>query len=172
MAGNVAVVGGGYWGKNLVRNFAELGALHTICDVDTKALADFKTQYPTVNTETDFTRVLQNKAIAGVVIATPAAMHYQMAKQALQAGKDTFVEKPLALEVEEGKKLVVLAEKNGKILMVGHLLEVYRPLGHKAGAFSESERAAEKVLSLPIYPELEDKHVEFITDQIKEYFKQ
>jgi UDP-2-acetamido-3-amino-2,3-dideoxy-glucuronate N-acetyltransferase len=126
MAGNIAVIGGGYWGKNLVRNFAELGALHTICDVDAKALADFKTRYPTVNTETDFTRVLQNKDIAGVVIATPAALHYNMAKQALQAGKDTFVEKPLALKIKEGQELVKLAEKNGKILMVGHLLE-YHP---------------------------------------------
>jgi len=126
MERNIAVVGGGYWGKNLVRNFAELGALHTVCDVDANTLADFKTRYPEVNMETDFTRVLQNEAIAGVVIATPAAQHYKMAKQALQAGKDTFVEKPLALKIEEGRELVELAEAKGKILMVGHLLE-YHP---------------------------------------------
>jgi UDP-2-acetamido-3-amino-2,3-dideoxy-glucuronate N-acetyltransferase len=126
MAANIAVIGGGYWGKNLVRNFAELGALHTICDVNAKALTDFKNQYPAVNMEMDFARVLSNKAIVGVVIATPAALHYSMAKQALLAGKDTFVEKPLALKIEEGKDLIDVAEQKGKVLMVGHLLE-YHP---------------------------------------------
>lgn len=123
---NIAVAGCGYWGKNLVRNLAELGVLHTICDIDNARLAELKSRYSWLNTETDFTDVLDNKEIAGVVIATPAALHHGMAKQALLAGKDTFVEKPLALRVEEGKELVELAEQMGRLLMVGHVLE-YHP---------------------------------------------
>ena len=123
---NIAVVGGGYWGKNLVRNFAQLGALHTICDADPKVLAQLTANYPEVNTESEYPHVLQNEEIRGIVIATPAALHYSMAKEALLAGKDVFVEKPLALKVAEGKELVELAEEKDKILMVGHLLE-YHP---------------------------------------------
>lgn len=123
---NIAVVGCGYWGKNLVRDFAELGALHTICDTDTKALEQLAPRYPQVNTESEYHRVLLNKEIKGVVIASPAALHYAMAKEALLAGKDVFMEKPLALETEQGKELVELAEKSNRVLLVGHLLE-YHP---------------------------------------------
>jgi len=123
---NIAVAGCGYWGKNLVRNFAELGALHTICDASTKVMESFKPSYPGVNTEEDFSKLLQDDSIKGVVIATPAVLHYPMAKEALLAGKDVFVEKPLALRVDEGRELVELAEEKNKILMVGHLLE-YHP---------------------------------------------
>jgi UDP-2-acetamido-3-amino-2,3-dideoxy-glucuronate N-acetyltransferase len=126
MKRNIAVVGSGYWGKNLVRNFAALGALHTVCDVDINSLAELKARWPEVNLETSFTRVLQDKEIAGVAIATPAALHYKMAREALEAGKDTFVEKPLSLRIEEGRDLVELAEGRKRILMVGHLLE-YHP---------------------------------------------
>lgn len=123
---NIAVVGCGYWGKNLVRNFAELEALHTICDADPQKLKSFKSAYPWANLETDYLRMLQNDEIEGVVISTPAALHYEMSRQALLAGKDVFVEKPLALRVDEGRELVELANEKGKILMVGHLLE-YHP---------------------------------------------
>ena len=123
---DIAVVGGGYWGRNLVRNFAQLGALHTICDADPKVLAQLASNYPEVNTESEYPHVLQNEEIKGIVIATPAVLHYSMAKQALLADKDTFVEKPLALKVKEGEELVELAEETNKILMVGHLLE-YHP---------------------------------------------
>jgi len=130
MERNIAVVGCGYWGKNLVRNFAELGALHTVCDADFQNLENFKSLYPQVNTETDYLQVLQDEEIKGVVIATPAALHYSMAREALLAGKDVFVEKPLALRVEEGRELVGLAEEKERILMVGHLLE-YHPAVNK-----------------------------------------
>ncbi len=123
---NIAVVGGGYWGRNLVRNFAQLGALHTICDADRRVLASLAASYPGVNTESEYTQLLQNEEIRGIVIAAPAVLHYSMAKQALLAGKDTFVEKPLALKIEDGKELVELAKQTDKILMVGHLLE-YHP---------------------------------------------
>jgi UDP-2-acetamido-3-amino-2,3-dideoxy-glucuronate N-acetyltransferase len=105
MERNIAVVGCGHWGKNLVRNLAELGALHTICDANPKVLKQFASHYKDINTETEYQPVLQNQELKGVVIATPVTLHYSMAKEALLAGKDTFVEKPLALKVEEGKEL-------------------------------------------------------------------
>ncbi|MFC2002318.1 Gfo/Idh/MocA family oxidoreductase [Chloroflexota bacterium] len=123
---NIAVIGCGYWGKNLVRNFAELGTLHTICDSSAEVLSQLKAGYPDVRQVTDLKPVLTNKEIKGVVISTPAAQHYAMARQALLAGQDVFVEKPLALTVEEGEELVKLAAEKDKILMVGHLLE-YHP---------------------------------------------
>jgi len=123
---NIAVAGCGYWGKNLVRNFSELGALHTICDTDAKVLERLASQYPQVNAESEYRHVLLNKEIKGVVIASPAALHYAMAKEGLLSGKDVFVEKPLALTVKEGEELVKRAEEKNKVLMVGHLLE-YHP---------------------------------------------
>lgn len=126
MKADIAVVGTGYWGKNLVRNLAHLGALHTICDSSLEALSQFEGSYPKVERQTDFERVLANDAIQGVVIATPANSHYSLAKKALRAGKDILVEKPLALKVEEGEELVRLAEQEKKVLLVGHLLE-YHP---------------------------------------------
>jgi UDP-2-acetamido-3-amino-2,3-dideoxy-glucuronate N-acetyltransferase len=123
---NIAVVGCGYWGKNLVRNFAELRALHTICDVDPTKLEDYKSLSPQVKLQTDYHKVLADGEIQGVVIATPAVTHYLMAKEALRSGKDVLVEKPLALEVEQGEELVELAEKGKRVLLVGHLLE-YHP---------------------------------------------
>ncbi len=127
---NIAVIGCGHWGKNLVRNFAEIGTLHTICDADSKVLKQFASRYPQANTESEYHQVLRNEEIKGAVISTPVRLHYSMAKEALLAGKDTFVEKPLALRVEEGRELVELAEEKGRILMVGHLLE-YHPAVQK-----------------------------------------
>ena len=123
---NIAVVGCGYWGRNLVRNFADIGALHTICDSSPEALGQFETVYPNVYRETSYDSVLANEEIKGIVISSPAALHHSMAMKALLAGKDVFVEKPLSLKVEDGEELVRLAEENGKILMVGHVLE-YHP---------------------------------------------
>lgn len=123
---DIAVVGGGYWGKNLVRNFAELGALHTICDTDASVIERYRAQYPDLRICSDYRQVLQDEAVKGVVIAAPAVLHHSMARAALMAGKEVFVEKPLALKVEEGRELVELAAEHGRILMVGHLLE-YHP---------------------------------------------
>jgi UDP-2-acetamido-3-amino-2,3-dideoxy-glucuronate N-acetyltransferase len=119
---NIAVVGSGYWGKNLVRNFESLGALHTICDTDTATLLRFKEQYPGVNTVSDFSEVLANPDISGIAIATPAETHEPLARQALLAGKDVYIEKPLCLSEEEGVALNTLAQEQGRVLMVGHLL--------------------------------------------------
>ncbi|WHZ28980.1 MAG: UDP-2-acetamido-3-amino-2,3-dideoxy-D-glucuronic acid acetyltransferase [Nitrospira sp.] len=118
----VAVVGAGYWGKNLVRNFANLKTLAAVCDSDAERLVPFSEQYPSVNLFHSYSDVLRDDTIHGVAIATPAEMHADTVRKALLAGKDVFVEKPLCLSVEEGKELVVLAKKHNRILMVGHLL--------------------------------------------------
>jgi UDP-2-acetamido-3-amino-2,3-dideoxy-glucuronate N-acetyltransferase len=123
---NVAVVGSGYWGKNLVRNFNELGALHTICDNNPETLRCFKEKYPDKEFQTSLEVVLQNPDIDAVVIATPAETHFHLAKSALQAGKHVFVEKPLALIVSEAQTLKQLAIHKNLKLMVGHIL-LYHP---------------------------------------------
>lgn len=122
----IACIGAGYWGKNLIRNFHELGHLHSICDNNAEILEKFKKQHPQVQCTTSYSDILQNKEIDGIVVATPAVLHYQYAKEALLNGKDLFVEKPLAMTAEEGNHLVRLADENSRILMVGHLLE-YHP---------------------------------------------
>jgi len=126
---NIAVVGCGYWGKNLVRNFAELGALHTICDSNPSILSKLESLYPNINKETSFETVLANKEVKGIVIALPAALHYPVAKKALLAGKDVFVEKPLTSNSSEATELVKLSEERKQILMVGHLM-LYHPAVH------------------------------------------
>lgn len=123
---NIAVIGCGYWGKNLIRNFWELRSLHTIYDVDKKRAETLKSLYPQVHVANQLSDVLQDDSIEGIVLAIPAELHYRIAKEALLAGKDVFVEKPLALKVSEGEELVGLAEEKKRILMVGHLLE-YHP---------------------------------------------
>ncbi len=121
----VSVVGAGYWGKNLVRNYHSLGVLESVCDVDNKSLDVIRKEYciPTTN---DYDAVLSDPAVNAVVIAAPAALHYDLAKLALRLGKHVFVEKPLALHTGEGRELVNLANKQGSVLMVGHILE-YHP---------------------------------------------
>lgn len=126
MSAKIAVIGSGYWGKNLVRNFFELGYLHCVCESHADLLEGVKQKYPSVQTCADYSKVLEDPAIQGVAIATPAVTHFALAKQALLAGKDVFVEKPLSLTVPEGAELVDLAEKLGRILMVGHILQ-YHP---------------------------------------------
>ena len=121
----IAVVGSGYWGKNLVRNFHQLGALRAVCDARQEALQEARSQYG-VPTTSDLNSLLDNQEIDGVVIAAPAAMHFQLAAKCLLHDKDVYVEKPLALHVEEGRQLVELASERNRILMVGHILE-YHP---------------------------------------------
>ena len=116
----IGLIGAGYWGKNLIRVFDQLGALKTICDSDRKI---FK-KYPKIKTTLNFQEILNDKEIKGVVICAPASTHYSLVKKALLAGKDVLVEKPLALSVKEGKELVSLSKKN--ILMIDHLL-LYHP---------------------------------------------
>lgn len=119
----VAVVGCGYWGKNLVRNFAELGALAAVCDADAKLAKAASDQYGVPVMDYD---ALLRSDIDGVVISAPAAQHFSLAHKALKAGKHAFVEKPLSLKVDEARILVSLAAERGLTLMVGHLLQ-YHP---------------------------------------------
>lgn len=126
MKKNIAIVGTGYWGKNLVRNFHQLGVLHTICDNNPDALDNMFKQYEGLNTENSYLNVLADKEIEAVVIATPAETHYSLVEKALKAGKDVYVEKPLVLDESQGQKLIDLAAQESRILMVGHLLH-YHP---------------------------------------------
>jgi UDP-2-acetamido-3-amino-2,3-dideoxy-glucuronate N-acetyltransferase len=122
---NVGVVGCGYWGKNLIRNFAELGALRGVCDVDPERAASLAAKYG-VDSCTSFAELVARNDIQALVIAAPAVDHFALAKKAMLADKDVFVEKPLALSVEEGVELADLSVTSGRVLMVGHLLH-YHP---------------------------------------------
>jgi UDP-2-acetamido-3-amino-2,3-dideoxy-glucuronate N-acetyltransferase len=126
MRKNIAVVGGGYWGKNLVRNFYELKSLYAICDIDDDNLKSFKEKYHNVKTYNDYQVLLKDPNAKAIVISTPATTHYKLVKEALLADKDVFVEKPISLNYKDGEELVSLAKEKNKVLMVGHLLE-YHP---------------------------------------------
>lgn len=120
----VAVVGAGHWGQNLVRNMAELGALAALVEADPERAAELARRHgvPTRSLE----EALADPAIAALVVATPAATHGRLALRALEAGKDVFVEKPLALDLDEAAAVVRTAERLGRVAMVGHLLQ-YHP---------------------------------------------
>ncbi|MBN2466017.1 Gfo/Idh/MocA family oxidoreductase, partial [candidate division WOR-3 bacterium] len=122
---HVAVIGTGYWGKNLVRTFDALGVLRTVCDTDQARLDALKTTSE-VKRSCGVDGCLKDPEISAVAIAAPAALHAELVRTSLRAGKDVFVEKPLALTVRDGRELVKLAEDNKRILMVGHILR-YHP---------------------------------------------
>ena len=122
---NLAVVGAGYWGKNLVRTFDTLGVLRAVCDTDPARLDALKTASE-VKRCCRVDDCLKDPEITAVAIAAPAVAHFELVKAALAAGKDVFVEKPLALTVEDGEELVKLAAAAKRILMVGHILR-YHP---------------------------------------------
>jgi len=118
----VGVVGAGDWGRNLVRNFHALGALQIVCDLSEGTLKRIRQAY-SVATTTDYAAVLEDESVDSVVVAAPAAQHYALALQALEARKHVFVEKPLALRCAEGRQLVNLSNEHNLVLMVGHILE-------------------------------------------------
>lgn len=122
---SIAVIGCGNWGRNLVRNFSKMEALAICCDATPTGRATAAELAPQTAIVADVREVLQSD-VDGVVIATPAETHFDMAHAALEAGKDVFVEKPLAMTYEDGAALVKRAESNGRMLMVGHVLE-YHP---------------------------------------------
>lgn len=122
----VAVIGAGYWGKNLVRNFYELGVLSGICDSDRTKLLSLKKDYPDIALFNTIKELYKSEEINAVAVATPAELHYRLAKEALLKGKDVFVEKPLSLSTDEAIELNRIANEKKRILMVGHLLQ-YHP---------------------------------------------
>ena len=123
---NIAVLGCGHWGQNLVRNFQSLGVLSAICDPAEKGRARGRELAPSAKVVENPQDLIHDPAIQAVAIATPAETHYSLASQALAAGKDVFVEKPLAINYHESVSLNTQAAAAGRILMVGHLLE-YHP---------------------------------------------
>jgi len=125
---SVALVGCGYWGPNLARNFHELpnARLAVCCDLDEARLAQIQALYLTPRTTQDFSTVLADPEVEAVVLATPAATHYSLARQALLAGKHLLVEKPLAMNSRDAADLVAVARRQERVLMVGHVFE-YNP---------------------------------------------
>jgi len=119
---SVGVVGCGYWGPNLIRNFRMLRGCHlkTICDASEARLSHLKNLYPDVEAVTDYCSLLQDNGLKAVVVATPVKYHYSIAKASLLAGKHTFIEKPMASSSAECEELIEIAERNGLVLMVGH----------------------------------------------------
>jgi UDP-2-acetamido-3-amino-2,3-dideoxy-glucuronate N-acetyltransferase len=121
----VAVIGSGYWGKNLVRNYYNLGALKTVCDKSPQILKNIQENYQGISISTNYSEVLRDEEIKGIVIALPAEFHFEFAEKALRHGKDVFVEKPLALHLDQAKQLCSIAADSNCILMVGHLLRYH-----------------------------------------------
>ena len=125
MKKNIAVVGCGYWGKNLVRNFFELGVLSSICDPNHSIATTLSKKYNVKSCS--FAEILDDPNIKGVVLAVPAHLHASMAIEALSKNKHVFVEKPLAMNEAEAEAMITTAHKNKVRLMVGHLLQ-YHPI--------------------------------------------
>ena len=125
MKKNIAVVGCGHWGKNLVRNFSELDALFSICDPSSEVVDKYASQYNVK--KSPFTEIISDPNIKGVVLAVPAHLHASMAIEAMNKNKHVFVEKPLGMNEVEAEAMIVTAKKNKVRLMVGHLLQ-YHPI--------------------------------------------
>lgn len=122
----IGLIGLGYWGKNIFRNLVEMNQLHTACDMDATVLQKWKLKEPKINFTLNPKELFNNSQIKAIMIAVPPAQHFMLAKEALLAGKDVFIEKPMTLTMEEGEELVTIAAKEKKILMVGHILQ-YHP---------------------------------------------
>jgi len=123
---NIGVIGGGYWGKNLIRVFNEIGVLKGICDLNRDVIQFYKNSHPDISITDNPEELIKKKGIDAVVIATPASTHYPISKIALMENKHIFCEKPLALTEKEGEEIVNMAEKKNLILMIGHILH-YHP---------------------------------------------
>ncbi len=122
----VALVGAGYWGKNILRVLYEINALKVVAESSLERIKEFSEKYPHVEFVEDYRSLLSREDIKAVAIATPAVTHYKVARDFLEAGKHVYVEKPLALTPQEGEDLVELARKKNLTLMVGHILH-YHP---------------------------------------------
>ena len=127
---NIAVVGLGYWGPNLLRNLYETRRCQRLvaCDLDQRKLERVQLRYPSVEVTTDFQSLIADQEIDAMVIATPVSTHAPLAQAALEAGKHVFVEKPMASTKEEAMQLIELAERHQRVLMVGHTFEFSPPV--------------------------------------------
>jgi predicted dehydrogenase len=126
----IGQVGLGYWGRNLARVFDDVADLRRLCDASEALREEFARRYPNATVTGDFEEMISSGEIDAVVIATPVPTHYPLAKQALEAGLNVFVEKPPAMRVSEMEELIALAEARGLVLMPGHLL-LYHPAVQK-----------------------------------------
>ena len=122
----IAVIGCGLWGRNIVRNFYNLGVLELVCDLDDDNIAKVRELYPNLKITKDSNEIINNPEITSVAVVTPSHTHFRMVKSMLEAGKNVYVEKPISTVAEEAKALKELADSKGLILMVGHLL-LYHP---------------------------------------------
>jgi UDP-2-acetamido-3-amino-2,3-dideoxy-glucuronate N-acetyltransferase len=122
----ICVVGCGHWGKNLLRNFHQIGSLYGLFDADPERLETVSAQYPDVRIYRSYEELLRDRDVDAVALATPAEQHASMAIAALAAGKDAFVEKPMALTPEDGNEILDMARRTRRLVMVGHLL-LYHP---------------------------------------------
>ncbi len=122
---NIAVVGCGYWGPNLIRNFSQIpeSNIKTCCDLNPERIKRISQLYPNIKTTSELSDVLDDDTIDAVVVATPVYTHRQIAALCLEHDKHVMVEKPLASSSEQCHELIQLAEKHNKILMVGHTFE-------------------------------------------------
>ena len=121
---SLGLIGGGYWGKNLIREFNKIGFLSMICEINNNLIKTYKDDYPHITITKNWEEML-NSNITAVCISLPAEMHYQYAVDALNKDKDVYIEKPITLNIKEAEKLVELAKQKNKILMVGHLLHYH-----------------------------------------------
>ncbi|HET7814329.1 MAG TPA: Gfo/Idh/MocA family oxidoreductase [Candidatus Baltobacteraceae bacterium] len=122
----LGVIGAGYWGANLVRNCHQMGVLAAVCDADLRPLNEVRSKYPGVQLFCDLEQMLEHGKLDAVVIAAPAPAHAALALRCIAAGKHVFVEKPLALNVEDAERVVRAADEAGVTLFVGHVL-LYHP---------------------------------------------
>ncbi len=138
---NVGVIGYGYWGPNLVRNYEQMPESNLVacCDLNPDNLKKVKALYPKVEVTQQIDDLLNNPSIDAVVIASSAVTHYDLAKKALLAGKHVMVEKPLTLSSETSRELIDIADKAGGILMVGHLLEYHAAVDYIRGLVEAGE---------------------------------
>ncbi len=135
---HAAVIGAGYWGPNLIRNFNQIPGARVsyVCDLDAKKLAPLSAQYPTLTTTRDFAQVLADPQVDAVVIATPVSTHRKLAIEALRAGKHVLVEKPLAATTQAAQEIDQVAREMQRVLMVGHTF-IYNPAVAKVKEYIE-----------------------------------
>ena len=155
---SLGVVGCGYWGPNLVRNFNSMPNCHLrmMCDLDQARLQHLRNLYPAVEGTTDFKHMLNGAGLDAVVIATPVRYHHPLAKESLLAGKHTFIEKPMASSSAECEELIEIAEKKGLTLMIGHTFLYSAPVRKileviKAGDIGEIRSINSRRLNLGLF---------------------
>lgn len=126
----LGIIGCGYWGPNLIRNFSGINGVEMAycADLDEKRLAHIKSLHPKIEATRDYSKILDNGEIDAVIVATPVETHHKLVKESLAAGKHVLVEKPITNSSKDASELITLAEKNRKILMVDHTFEYSAPV--------------------------------------------